>query len=57
MKEQAQGSDNAEDHTPETGSLVDKQGFDDVMRGLLAVKPGKDKPANKRTEKKPEKKS
>lgn len=52
MKEQTTGSDSAEDHTPEPDSLVDKHGFDDVMRGLLAVKPGKNKPANERPKKK-----
>ena len=31
------------DHKPDPGSLVDKHGLDDVMRGLLAVKPKTEK--------------
>ena len=46
--------DDRKDHDPERGSLVDKHGFDNVMRGLLAVKPTemkKKKGARKHTHK------
>ena len=35
--------DDRKDHDPERGSLVDKHSFDNVMGGLLVVKPETEK--------------
>ena len=42
------------EHKPDPDSWVDKHGFDNVMRGLLAVKP---KDTNQSNQKKPLKKA
>ena len=40
------------EHKPDPDSLVDKHGFDDVMRGLLAVKPKTEKKSELKKRKK-----
>ena len=44
--------DDRKDHDPERGSLVDKHGFDDVMRGLLAVPTKPEKKITSKNQKK-----
>ncbi len=41
-----------QEHEPEPGSPVDEHGFDNVMRGLLAVKPKTEKKTTSKKRKK-----